>query len=107
MDGITSHPPPWKWAAEKTCAAKGDDACAPRHEGLPAAVFLVEVRQDVFAHQFDHFELFVVLHPGPADPEDEEVTIEASDAPFELFDDVLGAPEDEAVARQLLEADAK
>jgi hypothetical protein len=51
----------------------------------------MEIRQYVLTHQFDHFELFVVLHPGPADPEDEEVTIEASDAPFELLDNVFGA----------------
>ena len=51
----------------------------------------MEVRQYVFTHEFDHFELFVVLHPGPADPEDEEVTIEAFDAPFELLDNVFGA----------------
>ncbi len=37
----------------------------------------MEVRQYVFTHQFDHFELLVVFHPGPSDPEDEKVTIEA------------------------------
>jgi hypothetical protein len=58
-----------------------------------------EVRQDVFAHQFVLFELLVFLHLGPADPKDEEVTIEAIDAPFELLDNVFGAPEDEAEAR--------
>src|SRR5713101_8478779 len=79
---------------------------SPRR-GLSAAVFLMEIRQYVLAHEFDHFELLVVLHPGPSDPEDEEVTIEAIDAPFELLDNVFGAPEDEAVARQRLEPDAK
>ncbi len=67
----------------------------------------MEVRQYVLAHQFDYFELLVVLHPRPSDPEDEEVAIEAIDAPFELLDNVFGAPEDEAVACQFLESDAK
>jgi hypothetical protein len=44
--------------------------------------------QDAFAHQFDRFE--PVLHPGPADSEDEEATIEALDAPSELLDNVFG-----------------
>jgi hypothetical protein len=59
----------------------------------------MELRQHALAHQFDRFELLVVLHSGPADPDDEEVTIEALDAPVESLDNVFGAPEDEAKAR--------
>src|SRR5579884_2886761 len=79
--------------------------CVPRTSA--AAVFAVEVRQDVAAQQLDDAQSLRRLHTRPSQPEDEVVGFDPADPLLDLRDGVLGRAEDEAVAGELVEIDAE
>src|SRR6266545_8406831 len=64
------------------------------NRGSAAAVFGVEMRQDLLSHHLDDPQDLGGFHTGPAHPEDQVVGLEAADPLLDLLDDLVGGAED-------------